>query len=454
MSEIANLKHINKIVTNKFPRLNNQYLIETSIESTYVDKFYPVNSFEQDLFIEFRIPKTLGVFTDLSNIHIQFQLQVKKQIGASGNWSPRVKTAVGDHYDIANSSAYSIFKHATLDFNNVQVQNIDNYSLNSYIKLITNFPSEEYLKLGKLLHLENYEEIKEELADDTYFENLEQNSPIYKRLLELRNNGVFLRAPLLLDVTKISSYLLDGIDFIIRINLHDPSFVFHTFQYKPSASSGLKFYYELSEVSLHVKRIKPSQNSYNALQKSLLPQNNNTPSIDYPFVSQLSKQYHIPQGLDQYIIDLPFSNRIPEKIFLAFQTHKAFNTRDYKTNGLYLSHLNLKNIFITINSSTVFNINCDFTKKDVAELYHTLLSCLDENHLITLDKFCNGGTLLGFPLTNSNEESSISSPIYGVLRIVLTFDRALSQSAVIYLLGDVLSVLSVNYNRDIFLNKS
>ena len=456
MTEIINPKNINRVITSRFPKLNNHFLLESSVDSIYWDRYYAVNSYKSDNFLEFRIPKTVGVLTDLSDIHLQFELKVEKIASSGSVWQAPAKTTSGDHYDLINASGYSIYKHVSLEFNSVQVQNIDNFSLNNYIKLITNYPKDQIKTIGPLIHIEDYENIIENFPTDKYFNDLKPSSDNAVRLINLRNNGICIRAPLILDINKVNSYLIDGIDITLRLSLHDKQFIFNTAQHNETLLGGKQYTYELNDISLHVKRVKPSNNSYSALNKSLIPKNiGDNPTLNYPFTSQLSKTYYMTQGITQYIVDLPFGSRIPDKLFFVFQTHKAFNTRDYKTNGLYLSHLNIKNIYITINSSTIYNVNCNFDTNNVAEIYSNCLDCLDgRNHLLTFKNFCNGMTLFGFRLAVHDETGNITTPLHGVLRIVLTFKSALSTASVIYMLGDVMSLLSINGNREIFLNKT
>ena len=334
--------------------------------------------------------------------------------------------------------------------------NDTNYSLNSYIKLITNFSTEKYNKQGRLLHLQHYEKNYEKHTDDAYFTGLNPNSKIAKRLTDIRDNGVHVRVPLIFDITKVNSYLLDGVEMVLRLSLHDPSMVFITSQHNANAVNGNKKYsFSLSDISLNIKRIKPTINALNAFNSTLLRNSNVIQNINYPFTSHLTKQYHIPSGVNNYIIDLPFSNKIPEKIYIIFQKYSTYNTRDYKTNGLYLDNLNLNNILITINSATIYNIDCDFSTKNVAELYNTTPKAINnDNHLLDYDSFLEGTTLLGFNLTNYDEIANIRSPRYGVMRISLTFKTDLPEGAVIYLIGDSLAFLSVNDMREIILNKN
>ena len=79
MSNFYNLKNVTKTVSNLFPRINQNHYLETSIEQIYDDVYYPINSWQSDKFIEFRIPKTVAAFIDLANLNIQFKLQAQKE---------------------------------------------------------------------------------------------------------------------------------------------------------------------------------------------------------------------------------------------------------------------------------------------------------------------------------------------------------------------------------------
>jgi len=152
---------------------------------------------------------------------------------------------------------------------------------------------------------------------------------------------------------------------------------------------------------------------------------------------------------------MPFGSTIPEKIWILFQKYDNFNTKSFKENLLYLENLNLVQIHISVNGSTIYNIYSNFPNKNVAELYHTTLNCLPiKNHLLTYENFIKGKTLLGFQLVNYDDSADIRSPLSGVLKINLRFKDKLPDPAIIVIIGECLSVLSINNNRDIIFNKT
>ena len=55
-----------------------------------------------------------------------------------------------------------------MEFNNVQVTNQVNYSLDAYIRLITQFSEQEINKIGKIFHVEKYDKIQKMFNDDSY----------------------------------------------------------------------------------------------------------------------------------------------------------------------------------------------------------------------------------------------------------------------------------------------
>ena len=248
---------ISKIISTHFPRINKESFLETSIQKVYTDTFLPINNYRNDGFIEFRLPASVGQFIDLSQIILQFKLEVQKRDKVdSSTWSPLKTTVSGDHYDIINFSAVTIFKHLNITMNGVQVVNDPLYTYSSYIKLLTTFPLEEIPKIGKLYNFSQYNKIQSSFEDDTYFTGLDSADPISIRLNSIRNNGTFCRAPLIPDLSQTNMFLIDGIDMSIKLDLHDETFIINTAQQEETLSHthAKKYFYKISDVKWHVRQ--------------------------------------------------------------------------------------------------------------------------------------------------------------------------------------------------------
>ena len=79
-ASIVKNSSITKVISSQFPRLNKEIFLETALEKSYVDTYLPINNYENDNFLEFRIPASIGIFTDLSQLILQFHLAPKKKM--------------------------------------------------------------------------------------------------------------------------------------------------------------------------------------------------------------------------------------------------------------------------------------------------------------------------------------------------------------------------------------
>ena len=114
------VKHISKIVSNNYPRVNKHHLIETSIQKSFIESYYPINNYQADNFFEFRLPASVGVFADLSQIYLQFNLNILVQTKQADHvWTSPSRADTGDWFDICNATGYTIFKHLSISLNGV-----------------------------------------------------------------------------------------------------------------------------------------------------------------------------------------------------------------------------------------------------------------------------------------------------------------------------------------------
>ena len=88
------------------------------------------------------------------------------------------------------------------------------------------------------------------------------------------------------------------------------------------------------------------------------------------------------------MIDQPFGNCIPEKLTMLLVDMKSM-AGDPTLNPLYFRHCNLANTHITINGSTIYNINTDFNNDNYAHMFYESQKSIgiESNNMITADSF-------------------------------------------------------------------
>ena len=83
----------------------------------------------------------------------------------------------------------------------------------------------------------------------------------------------------------------------------------------------------------------------------------------------LFKTFVIGNGESGITIDQPFGNCIPEKLTMLLVDMKS-TAGDSTLNPLHFRHCNLANTHLTINGSTIYNINIDFSNDNYAHMFY------------------------------------------------------------------------------------
>ena len=108
------------------------------------------------------------------------------------------------------------------------------------------------------------------------------------------------------------------------------------------------------------------------------------------------------------MIDQPFGNCIPEKLTMLLVDMKSM-AGDSTLNPLYFRHCNLANTHITINGSTIYNINTDFNNENYAHMFYESQKSIgiESNNMITADSFSKGRGVFCFNFVNEVTEDSL-----------------------------------------------
>ena len=248
-------------VVDSFPRVDRHRQVESSISNKYTTDVLPLNLPPSggkltDPYLEFRIPPSPDL-TDISNLAIELSLSITKEDGIT----PVEET---DNVMFANGIANTVFRAVQIFLGGTTVENQPYHAIKSYIKLLTSMSPSKAKSLARLgfFHEEGLFSGKKKLCQDNHFQ--EANAREKAILTEVREKGLHVTFPLLVDVSSCESYLPSNLDMTIRLELADRKFVLQ------SPKTDAKFQYQINSAKLWVTRVQPHSTALIALEKTFL----------------------------------------------------------------------------------------------------------------------------------------------------------------------------------------
>ena len=407
-------------ITESYPNVNRQRTVESSINSKDTIDFLPtnigINQSISDKYLEYRINGTVGSFLDLSSIIME--LQLKPQNTVDGN-----NLKHEDLITFVNGLSNTIFKSVTAFINDKMVESNPFFNYSSYVKLLKQLDKtqvDRYGSCGFFYDDHNTEGVTNMYTADTFKKT---PSNIEARLLnKVKGGKTSLCFPLLLDVSTIDMYLLDGVDVRIRLELANQDWIIKAPKQNP------QFGINISKAKLWVDKITPHHNTMIALNHAM-----NTKPIGYMFNKTLFKTFVI-------------GNNKKLTMLLVDMKSMAGNST---LNPLYFRHCNLANTHITINGSTIYNINTDFNNENYAHMFYESQKSIGikSNNMITVDSFSKGRGVFCFNFVNEVTEDSLPIERSANLRLSLTLDNNLTSPHVVISLADTKEIISIDNQR-------
>ena len=421
-------------ITESYPNVNKQRLVESSINSKETIDFMPVNmgvnQVLSDKYLEFRINGTVGNFLDLSSMVIE--LKVKPVTSATSATLP-----ADTHVYLSNGLSNTIFKSATVFINEKMIEANPFFNYTSYIKLLKSMNEEDISRYGGCGNI--YDDYKDVGITRTYTDALfgDDEVNIEKKLeTRVKRSGAHMCFPLLLDISSLDMYLLDGVDVRVRLELANNNWIINS-----PAQGGIQL--NISKAKLWIDRVTPQHNAIIALNKALV-----TKPMEYIFKKTLYKSYVIGTGESSIMIDQPFTNCIPDKLTMLFLNMNTMSGA-LNQNPLYFDHCNIGNIHITINGTSIYNINSDFENGEFSHLFYECQKSIgiDTGNMITYNSFEKGRSVFCFNFINEPVEDSLPVERSANLRLSLSFKQAMQSPHVIILLADTTGIISIDNQR-------
>ena len=419
-------------ITESYPNVNRQRIVESSINSKERVDILPVNMGINhtltDRYLEFRIPGTVGAFIDLASLLIEMTIKITKNDGSNLD----ANTNIG----VVNGISNTLFKSLSVFINDKMIESNPVFNYTSYLKMLTNINRDNIDSFGKcgFFHDDSNNGKITRNYDTAIFDT---TTNLEHRLLErIKEDGIDICFPLLFDSSTLDMYLLDSVDLRIRLEMANNNWIINSNVDISNISLNIV------KAKLWVDRVIPHYNSMLALNEALTVK-----PIEYVFQKTLHKTYVVGTGENSIMIDRPFGMVIPEKMHVIIVNMNAFSGRA-SMNGLYFEHGNLENFHLTVNGNTLYNVNTNFPNVYSQSYYETLKSIgINNNHMITHETFKKGRTVFSFNFIHETVEETLPIESSGNLRLTLKFRNNLPAPHTIILLAETTGLLTIDNNR-------
>ena len=423
-------------ISEAYPNVNRQRIIESSINSKERVDFMPtnvgVNQQLTDRYVEFRISGVIGSFIDLSSLVLE--LSLKPVDGLTGEQLPD-DINVG----LVNGLANTLFKSASVFINEKMVESNPIYNYSSYIKQLKSMNADSVKTLGHCGFF--YDNAN---ADNTvtkhYIAGSFANASGFvesKLMSSIKTYGVDMYFPLLLDISTLDMYLLDGVDVRIRLEMGNNNWILNS-------NTPHNISLNIRKAKLWVDRVTPHYNALTALNQALTIK-----PVEYVFDKTLHKTYVIGANESSIMIDQPFGSCVPTTLTMVIVDMNAFSG-SLSENGLYFDHADISNMHLTVNGTTVYNINTSFPNSFSQSYYETQKALgIDKSNLITYDSYKSGRAVFTFNFVNENVHDSLPVEISASLRINIQLGNRVTTPHVILLLAETVGLISLDSQRNV-----
>ena len=419
-------------VSDNFPRAGRARMIESAIVGRERADFLPVNlSSDKTIdgrYLEFRIPGIVGRFLDLSSI----ALELKLSITSNG----REKLKADENATIVDAPVNSIFRSAQVYVGDRLVESNGFYNYSSYIKLLSSFKKATLDTLGKLGYMNPTYESEPNIYNAANFPGSVPAN--VDRINTLKNNGIHLKFPLCLDVATLDQFLLDGIPLRIKLELANNSWILGC------AKEDAGYVLHIDDAKLWIDKVIPQVNALMSLNESLSKPGK---VITYTFDHTLTRTYALPANQNSIIIDLPWGQVVPDKLYIGIQDLENYSGR-YTNNGLYFQHGRMERLQVSINSVPIRSLQSTFPDR-VAQLYFDTLSSIGllSDTLVTHKAFTNGKSFFMVNFDQEDLKNVMPLEKSGNLRVELTFGEVVDRNRIVFLFGDSVGILAVDQDR-------
>ena len=416
-------------IHSKFP-ISKSSVIDQSIENVERCTIYPeASDLNSGSAIIFMVNESPGLYIDVASLELEINLSLLKPNDA--------RLAAGDRAYFINNLLSTLFpiRKVSIAGTNVETQYYGSYLAN--IKHLLEGNNESVNKIGKPrgLFALDHTKMRSPINQATAQANDER--------MTWSKNGddVVMRGYLDLDICSLNKFLLDLTNIKISLEPASNPFVIN------SDANGVAFKKRINSIKLYVNKIRPSAGAFLSVTKSVLRD-----PMEYILTRNIVHSQIIAANQSSLIINRPWQNRIPQKIYL-FIVKQSSDSGVYNESPLYFHHCGLSEYRVMIDGTTLVEQSCTSADGYIGPYVNSQLANENSPDFIPFHLYSNGGFLLIIK-TNHSQKHELSFELKGNMSLHLKFKEALAENHVVYLVGEHHTSLQITSDRACITNYS
>ena len=413
-------------------------ITETGILGTKCLQFSPLVQISDNSDVgpvEFFLPPISDYYM-ISSLQLYVKVRIVKENGG--------KIASADKVSFSNLLHSSLFQGVEMALNSKPVHYLNNlWSYQNFIPFFTN-TSFDYKMIQGILY---------GFKPDSKPSDYSITNKVQEHFKERMINGSYIElfAPLNLPLVKQGKLLIPHMGIHLKFHRNKPEFVMFK---DPTETS--KFFIDLHEMTLHIKKRIISPTITLELEKKLISE-----TSKYPLSHVIMRQFQITKNSLLYSAENIFQNNIPERMVVCFIETQAL-IGDYTKNPYHFQNCKLQEAFLTVDSEPIPNLpfKVDFDKHEYFKFLNNFHDNLGQLHTTSLT---SGMTYLDFQhhmfliwdLSLSGDASLTNDYAIqkqGNVKLTLRFHESLPEATTLLIYAEIPRVLEIDSARQVFHN--
>ena len=421
--------NVKTIINPNLPSLDQLMEIDGSIDLRKNIFIYPEPSDINNLGpIDFVIHETPGYYLDLSSIFLDVKLRLLDGEGARAN------VAAWRSYFINNLSQ-SLWSTIKTSLNNT---NIESNYYNQQLSNLHHILSTPNIIVKERGRVQGAFEIEPNTLRETVNDDLIGTAPIVDRIAFAKQDTIHLTAPLHLDLSSATKYLVDGIHMKITLEPSHPHILIKRSDADGAARVNHKF--TIDSIRLGVTKIKPSDGVLISETKRLL----NKP-FDYVVRRNLVKDTVFPVGHRELTISRPFQAVVPNKLYI-FMVNQSGARGAYHRHPFFYGSNTLQSYSVKLDGLEIAGHE---TSEGLVQTYVESLKAHGEDYFIPYNLYKESCFVICIDTNQGSDLNTLAVERRGNLQLSLHLRDALPESLLVYVVGIVDSSFDIDGNKSV-----